>query len=81
MDKKETSRILDAAEADLKKAWDALETMDVRGFQSRYRITLAQECLLTVFERVKALKRGSATEKEPCEEEDCCGIAAENKTE
>lgn len=79
MEEKEVSRILDAAEADLKKAWDALETMDVRGFQSRYRITLAQECLLTVFERVKVLKRANADA--PAEKEDCCGTAAKNKTE
>ena len=60
MEEKEVSRILNAAEADLKKAWDLLEEMSVRGYQARYRITLAQECILTVFERVKALKKAKA---------------------
>ncbi len=80
MEEKEMSRVLDAAEADLKKAWDMLEEMSVRGYQARYRITVAQERILTAFERIKLLKRGLAEEKEPCEEEDCCGIAAENNT-
>ena len=76
MEEKEVSRILNAAEADLKKAWDLLEEMSVRGYQARYRITVAQERILTAFERIKLLKRGLAAEKE-----DCCETAAENKTE
>ena len=79
-EKEKKMHVLEAAEEDLKKAWDLLEEMSVRGYQARYRITVAQERILTAFERIKLLKRGLAEEKEPCEEEDCCGIAAENNT-
>ena len=58
MDEKEKKmHVLEAAEEDLKKAWDMLEEMSVRGYQARYRITVAQERILTAFERVKALKK------------------------
>lgn len=42
---------------ELKRAWDALEDMSVRGYQARARITLAQEMILSVYnEAVKAKK-------------------------
>ena len=33
MEEKEVCRVLDAAEEDLKKAWDMLEEMSVRGYR------------------------------------------------
>ena len=66
MDEKEKKmHVLEAAEEDLKKAWDLLEEMSVRGYQARYRITVAQERILTAFERIKLLKK--AEEKEAIE--------------
>ena len=52
---------------ELKRAWDALEDMSVRGYQARARVTLAQEGILSVYNALTKAKR--AAEKEDSTEE------------
>lgn len=42
---------------ELKRAWDALEDMSVRGYQARARITLAQEMILSVYNEMNKAKK------------------------
>lgn len=45
---------------ELKRAWDVLEELPVKGYQARVRITLAQEMILSCYnESVKAKKAGA----------------------
>lgn len=45
----------------LKEAWDALETLDVRGFYARARVQKAQECILAIYNE---LNRPAPAEEE-----------------
>lgn len=50
---------------ELKRAWDALEMMPVKGYQARGQITLAQEMILSVYNAaVKARQEAERAEAE-----------------
>jgi hypothetical protein len=51
---------------ELRRAWDALEEMSVRGYQARARITLAQEMILSCYNALAKAKK--ETEKEDVSE-------------
>ena len=40
----------------LKKAWDALEALDVRGYAARARVQAAQEALLAIYNDIKKVE-------------------------
>jgi len=56
---------------ELKRAWDALEEMPVRGYAARARITLAQEMILSVYNQAAEARRkeeADRAEEQPAEE-------------
>lgn len=50
---------------ELKKAWDALEGMAVRGYQARVQITVAQERILAVYNAAVLAQKAEAESTEP----------------
>jgi len=49
---------------ELKRGWDALEDVSVRGYQARARITLAQEMILSVYNAVVKAKKEAETDED-----------------
>lgn len=55
----------DKAIEELRKAWDALEEMGVKGYQARVRVTLAQESILSVYSALTKARREAEKEEAP----------------
>ncbi len=54
---------LDKAIEELKRGWDELEEMSVKGYQARARVKLAQELILSVYSALMKAKRSAEAEE------------------